>query len=76
MHGALYKQARVLVLDEATSALDNSTEEAVMAAVEGLSKELTIVMIAYRLSTVRCCDRIIRLKNGTVVDHGRPVDDG
>jgi len=58
---ALYKQARVLVLDEATSALDSGTENAVMAAVEGLSKELTIVMIAHRLSTVQRCDRLIHL---------------
>jgi ABC-type multidrug transport system fused ATPase/permease subunit len=71
---ALYKQARVLVFDEATSALDRSTEESVMAAVEGLSKDLTIVMIAHRLSTVQRCDRIIRLEHGSVVDHGSPVD--
>ena len=47
-----YKQAQVLVFDEATSALDTDTEQAVMDAIEGLSKELTIVMIAHRLSTV------------------------
>jgi ABC-type bacteriocin/lantibiotic exporter with double-glycine peptidase domain len=64
---ALYKQAPVLVLDEATSALDTSTEDAVMAAVEGLSKELTIVMIAHRLSTVGHCDRIIQLESGMIV---------
>jgi ATP-binding cassette, subfamily B, bacterial PglK len=69
---ALYKQARVLVLDEATSALDTGTEEAVMAAVEGLSKELTIVMIAHRLSTVQRCDRVILLKNGAVSADGPP----
>jgi len=71
---ALYKRARVLVLDEATSALDTATEQALMEAVNALSEELTIVMIAHRLSTVQRCDRIIRLENGTVVDHGRPVD--
>ena len=63
---ALYKQARVLVFDEATSALDTGTEEAVMGAVERLSKELTIVMIAHRLSTVQRCDRVIRLAQGAV----------
>lgn len=62
---ALYKQARVLVFDEATSALDTGTEEAVMAAVEGLSKELTIVMIAHRISTLQRCDRVIRLAQGS-----------
>ncbi len=65
---ALYKQARVLVLDEATSALDTSTEEAVMEAVEELRKSLTIVIIAHRLSTLQCCDRVIRLDEGRAVD--------
>jgi ABC-type multidrug transport system fused ATPase/permease subunit len=69
---ALYKQARVLVFDEATSALDTGTEEAVMAAVERLSQELTIVMIAHRLSTVQRCDRVIRLTNGAVSADGHP----
>jgi len=69
---ALYKQAQVLVLDEATSALDSGTEEAVMAAVEGLSKDLTIVMIAHRLSTVQRCDRLIHLAQGSVSADGPP----
>ena len=63
---ALYKQAQVLVFDEATSALDTSTEKAVMEAIEGLSKNLTIVIIAHRLTTVRRCDRIIRLDQGVI----------
>ena len=50
---ALYKQAQILVLDEATSALDNSTEQAVMSAVDGLSRKLTILIIAHRLTTIQ-----------------------
>jgi ABC-type multidrug transport system fused ATPase/permease subunit len=69
---ALYKEASVIVLDEATSALDTSTEEAVMEAVEGLSRDLTMVMIAHRLSTVQRCDRLIRLDHGSVVASGPP----
>jgi ABC-type multidrug transport system fused ATPase/permease subunit len=64
---ALYKQASVLVLDEATSALDNTTERSVMDAIEGLSRDLTIVLIAHRLSTVRRCDTIIEIDGGRVV---------
>ena len=67
---ALYKQAPVLVLDEATSALDEDTEAAVMANLETLSDELTVIIIAHRLSTVRSCDVIYRLANGRVVDSG------
>ena len=69
---ALYKRAQVLVFDEATSALDTATEQAVMEAVEGLSKELTILMIAHRLSTVQRCDRVIKLDQGCVVSDGPP----
>ena len=69
---ALYKRAQVLVFDEATSALDTVTEQAVMHAIEGLSKELTIVMIAHRLSTVERCDRVIKLDQGCVVSDGPP----
>ena len=64
---ALYKEASVLVLDEATSALDNSTERSVMDSIEGLSRDLTIIMIAHRLSSVQRCDTIIELENGRLV---------
>jgi len=67
---ALYKQAQVLVFDEATSALDNETEVALMEAIEGLSKELTILMIAHRLSTERRCDRIYEFDQGQVKAYG------
>ena len=71
---ALYKQAQVLVFDEATSALDTATEQALMEAIEGLSKELTILMIAHRLSTVQRCDRVIRLGQGEIAHDGEPAD--
>ncbi len=61
---ALYKQAAVLVFDEATSALDEATETEVIRGIEGLSIDLTIVMIAHRLSTLEKCDRIVRIKRG------------
>ena len=61
---ALYKQAQVLVFDEATSALDIETESAVMEVLDTLSKELTVVLIAHRLTTVQNCDRVITLTRG------------
>jgi len=63
---ALYKRASVLILDEATSALDDATETAVLGAIMALGAEITIVMIAHRLSTLAGCDRIIRLKEGRI----------
>ena len=64
---ALYKSARLLVFDEATSALDNQTESSVMEEVKSLSSEITILMIAHRLSTLEHCDRVLRLEDGLVL---------
>ena len=58
---ALYKHADVIIFDEATSALDNETEEAVMQAIEGLSHNLTILIIAHRLTTLKNCTQIVEL---------------
>ena len=63
---ALYKQASVLVFDEATSALDNATEQSVMRSIEALSHDLTILIIAHRLTTVQHCDIIVKLECGRV----------
>lgn len=63
---ALYKRASVLVFDEATSALDSRTEEGVMASVAELGKDMTIIMIAHRLTTLKDCDRVIHLENGRI----------
>jgi ATP-binding cassette subfamily B protein len=58
---ALYKRANVLVFDEATSALDNSTEAALIQAIESLGRDITILVIAHRLSTLKNCDQIVDL---------------
>jgi len=58
---ALYKQADVLIFDEATSALDNETEQAVMKAIDDLGEEITILIIAHRLTTLKDCNNIIKL---------------
>ena len=63
---ALYKQANVLIFDEATSALDNKTEQDVMEAIEGLERDLTILIIAHRLTTLSGCDSVVELENGKI----------
>ena len=73
---ALYKRASVLVFDEATSALDPRTEEGVMASIAALAKDITIVMIAHRLTTLKDCDRVIHLEGGRIdriVDRDGPL---
>lgn len=63
---ALYKQADVIIFDEATSALDNDTEEEVMQAIEGLSKDITLLIIAHRLTTLKNCTQIVELGGGSI----------
>ncbi|MEO1146878.1 MAG: ABC transporter ATP-binding protein [Cyanobacteria bacterium J06638_22] len=67
---ALYGQASLIVFDEATSALDNSTEKEVMDAINGLSHQYTIILIAHRLSTVEKCDKIFELHEGSLIAQG------
>ena len=58
----------MLVLDEATSALDNETEREVNEAINKLSHtDITILIIAHRITTLRECDRIYELSNGEVI---------
>jgi ATP-binding cassette subfamily B protein len=63
---ALYKQASVLVLDEATSALDTETETAVIETIAQLASDITVILVAHRLSTLAGCDRIVQLRNGRI----------
>jgi len=67
---ALYHNPSVLIMDEATAALDNQTEAGVMDAIQALSGEKTIIMIAHRLSTVMNCDRLYFMANGKVAAMG------
>lgn len=67
---ALYHDPAILILDEATSALDNTTERAVIEAVEQMRGQRTVVMIAHRLSTVRGCETLYYLKDGQVEGAG------
>jgi len=63
---ALYKQADVIIFDEATSALDNETEQAVMQSIDDLNADLTIIIIAHRLTTLKNCTHIVELANGCI----------
>ncbi len=67
---ALYKRASVLILDEATSALDNATERSVMDSIDSFDRDLTVLLIAHRLSTVKRCDSIVELTRGRVNAQG------
>ena len=67
---ALYHNPSVLVLDEATSSLDTPTEHGVMQAVQALQGSKTVIIVAHRLSTVEYCDRLYRIEDSRMTEHG------
>ncbi|MBL4709773.1 MAG: ABC transporter ATP-binding protein [Flavobacteriales bacterium] len=67
---ALYTNPSLLVLDEATSALDNITEKGIIDSLLLLPDELTIIIIAHRLSTVKYANTIFMLEDGKMINHG------
>ena len=64
------RNPRILILDEATSSIDTATEELLQNALEKLSKDRTTIVIAHRLSTIVKADKILHLKNGSVLEEG------
>lgn len=67
---ALYNDPLILVMDEATSALDTKTESAVTDSISDLQSEVTVIVVAHRLSTIKHSDRIFFLRKGEVAGSG------
>jgi ABC-type multidrug transport system fused ATPase/permease subunit len=67
---ALFTNPKLLVLDEATSALDGETENEVAAAIQALRGDVTVIMIAHRLSTVRKADLVVYINEGEIIAQG------
>ena len=68
---AIMKDAPIIILDEATANVDPENEKELMEAIDALTKEKTIFMIAHKLKTVRNADRILVLDQGRIVQQGR-----
>lgn len=66
----LYRNTPILILDEATSALDSASEAMVQESIENLAGKKTLLIISHRLSTVKKCDYIYFIENGTIVESG------
>jgi ATP-binding cassette, subfamily B, bacterial len=67
----ILRKPEILLLDEATSSLDNIAEQHVMEAIDRISKDMTVIIIAHRLSTVKTADIIYVLKDGEIVENGK-----
>ncbi len=69
---ALLKNPKVLILDEATSSLDNNTEKKIIEEIESLDKNLTIIMVAHRITTLKNCDKIYIVKDKKIIRYEFP----
>jgi HlyD family secretion protein len=67
---ALYRDPKILVLDEATSSLDGLTEKKIMESIHKIASDITVIIIAHRLNTVKQCDMIYYMDEGKVIDSG------
>ena len=65
---AIYKSRKILVLDEATSALDEITEEKILNSIVNMDKNLTIIMVTHRTSTLKKCSRIFRVIDKKIIE--------
>ena len=59
-------------MDESTSSLDHETEREIVEEIKRLKGQVTVIVIAHRTTTVQHCDRIYRLENGKIIEHGKP----
>ena len=64
---ALYNNPKILILDEATSSLDNNTEKEVMDAIYKITDDITVIIVAHRLNTIKNCDKIFKLEDGKAI---------
>ena len=71
---AIIKDAPIIILDEATANVDPENEEALMQAIQALTRDKTIIMIAHRLKTVEHADQILVLDQGRIVEQGKHQD--
>ena len=70
---ALYFNPKLLILDEASSALDEKTEKIVMDAINNISKDVTIILIAHRLNTIKECDIVYTIEKGKILNQERKI---
>jgi len=71
---AILKDSKIVILDEATANVDPENEEKLMKAIDALTKDKTVIMIAHRLKTVRNCDDIFVIDEGKIVEEGTHKD--
>ena len=64
---ALYKNSSLIIFDEATSSLDIKTEMDVMRAIDSIKQDITIILVAHRLTTLQNCDKVYQITQGKII---------
>jgi ATP-binding cassette subfamily C protein len=67
---ALYRNPKIIVFDEATSSLDNETELGIVDLIKDIGSRCTVIAVAHRFSTLRNCNRIFKIENGSITQEG------
>ena len=67
----MYNKPQILVLDEATSSLDETTEKNILENLKLMVKELTVILIAHKFSTIKYCDHVFHLEDGKILYSGK-----
>ena len=67
---ALLKKPKILILDEATSSIDSFSEKYITETISNLPREMIVIMVAHRLSTIRNCDKILVMDKGVIRESG------
>ena len=70
---ALYADPQILIFDEATSSLDSAAESVIQKTIEALHEDITVAIVAHRLSTVEQCDAVYCLEDGIIISEGKPA---
>ena len=71
---ALYRQSKIIILDEATSSLDINTENSILALINQFKGKITFIIIAHKLNTLSICDKILKIKSGSIESILKPSE--
>jgi ATP-binding cassette subfamily B protein len=71
---AIIKKPEILILDDSLSAVDTETEEKILSSLNDITKKMTVIIATHRISSAKTCDKILVLKNGSVLEFGSHKD--
>ena len=71
---AIIKKPEILILDDSLSAVDTETEEKILSSLNDVTKKMTVIIATHRISSAKTCDKILVLKNGSVLEFGSHED--